>query len=111
MSYDIEIYDKSKCSTCGTPANESKSFNITFNIRPMLDYVGITFQRMEDANNDELVYLAKELVRRLEKPQYQLGLESLNPANGWGSLAALQTTARNIYKAVYGMTRPGMRLT
>lgn len=110
MSYDIEIFDRNVCDKCGASI-ESKWFNITYNIRPLLDYVGTTFQDLEALPYDELQPRMCDLLDDLKRPENKSSLVQLEPRNGWGSLGLLIECVALMLKAVEEMNMPGMRVS
>ena len=111
MGYDIIVYDWDEhCDCCGRHGEEWE-FNYTYNIRPLLDYIGITFLDLEGiASGIELVKTLETMLERLTDKENIYALNQLEPSNGWGSRLGLIDVLRKILATAKQVGHPRLGL-
>jgi hypothetical protein len=111
MSYDISITESHSCHACDrTETSNDMDVNVTWNIRPMLDHIGITFQDLEVLDGITLANRIYSMLQLLKLAKNAGELDGLEPENGWGSSDDLIQTVAIMSKAAYNMVHPVMYL-
>ena len=92
MSYDFIV-------KAPQDQHERFEYNVTYNVRPMLERAGFHIPVVRDMRVGTLrVVVKNSLAVMLDNPEY---FKRFNPANGWGSYESVLTflTELNVYLA------------
>lgn len=82
MSYDISL----EAELGSGPIEIGQSLNVTYNLSPMFDFLGIDISAMNGKQGGEILPLVVMALKRINDPTNKYDLDRLKPSNGWGTI-------------------------